>query len=275
MSEDFKAGFLKTLWILKSYLPEIVVGGGWVPLVYYHYLLADKSKDPIHTRDIDILVDEKLPVIGSKTIDQLLSEAGFEAKFKTLEKQPAMSYEGNVDGHEVEIEFLTHQKGAKEATAVEVQKGLKAQPLRFTTISINNTIEVEIDDFPGGGKTSLKVRVPSPGAYLFHKGLVFPRRQMRQKKAKDLYYIFDILANCPELREQIVVELDELKKAYPANWFKNFRKNLKTYFSTIVSEGVILVAEQRPKSAFPELNGEQFKQYVLSIFEEFVRQLRN
>jgi len=56
MPEDFKAGFLKTLWIIRDYLSEIVIGGGWVPLIYYHYLLADKSKEPIRTRDIDFTV---------------------------------------------------------------------------------------------------------------------------------------------------------------------------------------------------------------------------
>jgi hypothetical protein len=30
MPEDFKAGFLKALWILRDYLSVIVVGGGWV-----------------------------------------------------------------------------------------------------------------------------------------------------------------------------------------------------------------------------------------------------
>ena len=57
MPEDFKAGFLKTLWILRDYLSVIVIGGGWVPLLYYHYLLADKSREPMRTRDIDLLVD--------------------------------------------------------------------------------------------------------------------------------------------------------------------------------------------------------------------------
>ncbi len=64
MPEDFKAGFLKTLWILREYLSVIVVGGGWVPLLYYHYLVADKSREPIRTRDIDLLVDTHVPVLG-------------------------------------------------------------------------------------------------------------------------------------------------------------------------------------------------------------------
>ncbi len=274
MPKDFKAGFLKTLWILRDYLSEIVIGGGWVPLVYYHYLLADKSKEPIRTRDIDLMVHEKLPVIGSKTVNQLLSEAGLEAKFKSLETPPVICYEGNIDGYEVEIEFLTHQKGAREDAVIEVQKGLKAQSLRFISISIDNTLEVEIDDFPvEDGLPLLKVKVPSPGAYIFHKGLVFARRAREQKKAKDLYYIFDILANCPELKERIIAELKKLREAYPAGWFKTFKKNLKTYFSTITSDGVSLITGQRPLTAFPNLNDEQFKQYVLGIFQEFIRQV--
>jgi hypothetical protein len=33
MPEDFKAGFLKTLWIIRDYLSEIVIGCGWT-----HYI---------------------------------------------------------------------------------------------------------------------------------------------------------------------------------------------------------------------------------------------
>jgi|GEM_PF-3907697 hypothetical protein len=45
MPEDFKAVFLKTLWILRDYLSVIVVGGGWVPLLYNHYPVADKWRE--------------------------------------------------------------------------------------------------------------------------------------------------------------------------------------------------------------------------------------
>lgn len=78
MPEDFKAGFLKTLWILKDYLSVIVIGGGWVSFLYYRYLLADKSREPIMTRDIDLLVDINVPMVGEKSVDRLLLEAGFK-----------------------------------------------------------------------------------------------------------------------------------------------------------------------------------------------------
>lgn len=275
MTEDFKVGFLKTLWIIRDYLSVIIIGGGWVPLIYYHYLLADKSKKPIRTRDIDLMVKLRLPVIGSKTVDQLLMEAGFKPNFKSRETPPVICYEGNIDGCEVEIEFLTDQKGAKEDVVIEVQEGLSAQSLRFISIPLNNVIEVEIDDIPlGDGLSSLKVKTPSPGAYIFHKGLVFARRKRQQKKAKDLYYIFDILANCFELREQIINELRELEKSYTP-WFRRFIKNLKVNFSNVSSDGVILVFSQRPTSAYPNLNDEQFKQYVLTVFTEFIGEIKS
>lgn len=273
MPEDFKAGFLKTLWILRDYLTVIVIGGGWVPLLYYHYLLADKSKEPIRTRDIDLFVDRRLPVVGNTTIDQLLLESGFEAKFKSTDTPPVTHYEGTIEGEEIEIEFLTDQRGGRDDIVIEVQKGLHAEALRFVSIITNNVIEVTIDDFLIGGQLrSLKVKAPSPEAYVFHKVLIFDRRKDKQKKSKDLYYVFDILANCPELRERIVKGLLKFEKEH-ASWFSRFLKKLKENFSDLTSDGIIMVSTQRPSGSFPGLTDDQFKQYTLGIFQEFLEEL--
>lgn len=273
MPEDFKIGFLKALGLLKPYLSEVVIGGGWVPLIYYHYLLGKTEVEPIRTKDIDLFVPERVPLIGAQTIDQLLLQAGFKVVFKSHDTPPAITYEGDIDGYEVEIEFLTHQRGPKDDVAIEVQNGLKAQALRFASISIDNAIEVEIDDFlRESGLLALKVKVPSPGAYIFHKGLVFPRRREEQKKAKDLYYIFDILANCPELRQRIINELKEQKQSHPS-WFRTFEKNLRTHFSSITSDGVNLVASQRLANSYPHLNSDQFKRYSFEVFQDFMEEV--
>jgi hypothetical protein len=83
MEDPFITRFLKTIRILKDYLSVIVIGGGWVPFIYYRYLLGDKEYDPIRTGDIDFMVQAQVPVIGSKMVDELLVEAGFEAKFNS------------------------------------------------------------------------------------------------------------------------------------------------------------------------------------------------
>lgn len=273
MPEDFKAGLLKALWILRDYLSVIVVGGGWVAFLYYHYLVADKSREPIRTRDIDLLVDTHVPVLGGKSVDRLLLEAGFKPIFRSSDIPPLIHYEGIIDGEEVEIEFLTDQRGTKDDVVLEVQKGLHAEALRFISIPIGHAIEVIIDDFQIGGEYHpLTVKVPSPEAYIFHKGLIFERRRDRQKKAKDLYYLFDILANCPELRERIIEGLKSFEKEYPS-WFTRFIRNLQKNFSDLTADGVLMISSQRQAGAFPKLTDEQFRQYILGIFQELMEEL--
>ncbi len=131
MIQNYKFGLFRTLWILREYLSEIVLGGGWVPFIYYHYLLKNKSIDPVRTFDIDLLVNTRIPVLGSKTIDELLLEAGLKSAFKTISTPPIIHYEGKIQDYEVEIEFLTDQRGSSEDIVVEVQKGLHAEALRY------------------------------------------------------------------------------------------------------------------------------------------------
>jgi len=274
MPEGFKAGFLKTLWILRDYLSVIVVGGGWVPLLYYHYLLADKSREPIRTRDIDLLVDARVPVIGGKSVDRLLLEAGFKPTFRSSDTPPVVHYEGTIEGEEVEIEFLTDQRGARDDVVLEVQKGLHAEALRFVSIPNEHAIELTIDDFRIGGEHHpFIVKVPSPEAYIFHKGLIFERRKDRRKKAKDLYYIFDILSNCPALRERIMEGLKGFEKEYRP-WFASFMRNLQKNFSELTADGIIMISTQRQAGAFPQLTDEQFRHYVLGTFQELIEELK-
>lgn len=273
MNDPFVSGFLKTLRILKDYLSVIVIGGGWAPFIYYRYLLGDKAHEPIRTRDIDFMVKTQVPVIGSKTVDQLLVEAGFEAIFKSRDIPPLIHYEGNIDGLDVEIEFLTEQKGSRPDLVLKVQNGLQAEALRFISIVIENVIEVTIDDTVSvGDMSALKVKVPTPSAYIFHKGLVFTRRKDRRKRAKDLYYIFNIITGCSRIKTDIMSGFEGLSQKYPA-WFQIFVKNLSLYFESPSSEGVLWVEEQRPSSAFPGLNEDQFKRYVFITFEEFIQNI--
>jgi hypothetical protein len=145
--------------------------------------------------------------------------------------------------------------------------------LRFISIPITHAIEVTIDDFRIGEEHHpFTVKVPSPEAYIFHKGLIFERRKERQKKAKDLYYIFDILANCPELRERIINGLNGFEKQYPT-WFSSFIRNLQGNFSDLTADGIPMISSQRPAGAFPKLTEEQFRQYVLGIFQELIEEL--
>jgi hypothetical protein len=168
MNEDFTRGFFNTLVILKSYSSEIVVGGGWAPFLYYRYLVGNRNHAPVRTSDIDLIVKHHVPKFGSKTIDELLTEANLEAKFKTLDTPPIIHYEGKIEGADVEIEFLTDQTGLRPNTVLEVQKGLHAEALRYVSILVENTLELVIDDVGTiQDGPPIIVQVPTPAAYIF------------------------------------------------------------------------------------------------------------
>ncbi len=275
MIQNYKFGLFRTLWILREYLSEIVLGGGWVPFIYYHYLLKNKSIDPVRTYDIDLLVNTRIPVLGSKTIDELLLEAGLKSAFKTISTPPIIHYEGKIQDYEVEIEFLTDQRGSIEDIVVEVQKGLHAEALRYISVATENIIKIEIDDFvTEDGIQTIEVQVPSPAAYIFHKGLVFRKRREEVKKAKDLYYIFNILLHCEEIRTEINAGLNELKNKYPT-WFNRFERNLDEYFSGVESDGVKFVSDQRIATDLPNLDENQFSLYVYTTFRELIGMFDN
>jgi len=153
---------------------------------------------------------------------------------------------------------------------VDVCLRLFTRPSRFISIVIENVTELTIDAAAIAGKPSpLIVKVPTPAAYIFHKGLVFRRRRDSEKKAKDLYYIFDIIAGCSQIMPAIMDDFVRLSRKYPA-WFKTFIGNLGLNFETISSDGVLWVTEQRPPFAFEGLNMKQFKQFVLTTFSELL-----
>jgi len=268
--KSFKKEFFMTLAIVREYLPDIVIVGGWVPLIYYHYLLSDKTKMPLMTRDIDIVIPERLEVKGNKSLDKLLMDAGFHIKFTSMREVPSVSYEGKIGDYEVEIEFLTHMKGEGKEEVVIVQDGLHAQALRYLSILLENTVEVVIDDFILDDESKMKIKVPTPGAYIFQKGLTFSRRNNEVKRSKDLYYIFDVLSQDSVLFERIVVEFTEFKAIYPLKWLKQFVININKNFRDINSSGVERVLSQKPRNHLPHLNDEQFRWYVLRTFQDLI-----
>jgi hypothetical protein len=275
MNEAFVRSFFSTLAILRSYLPQFVVAGGWAPFLYYRYYVKDRTHNPILTSDMDLMVNRNVPVVGSKTIDQLLTEARFSAVFKTNDTPPIIHYEGTIEGVAVEIEFLTDQTGSRPDVVLEVQKGLHAEALRYVSILVENILQLTIDDAAWIAPSSpLIVKVPKPAAYIFQKGLAFTRRRDKIKAAKDLYYLFDILAGIPQIRDEIVADFAVFSKTQP-KWFRTFIKNLEKYFASINAEGTLRVAAQRPAGVFPGLEDDQLRQFAFRTFEIFIHQLRS
>ena len=268
MDDRLAKGLFKTLGILREYLPEIVVGGGWAPFLYHRYLFRDHEREPIFTRDIDLMVRPKVPVIGQKTIDRALSEAGFKTVFKSISNPPLIHYEGLIDGVDIEIEFLTDLTGSETESVKKVQPDLHAEALRYISLVVENVTILTIENIPQVENTEpMFIKVPTPAAYIFHKGLIYQRRREPQKMYKDLYYIFDILTGCRDLMPSIIKDFDGLSKKYQ-NWFRRFVKNLDSDFADPASDAVSGVVGQRPPDAFGGLDDDQFRHFAFGTFLE-------
>lgn len=275
MEKTFKHSLFKVIEILGEYLSEVVFAGGWAPLIYYHYLVGDKTRTPLLTQEFDLVVGGRISNRG-KSLNEIMQDAGLHPEPRDSSPWPAQIYSGEIEGHYLELEFFTPMTGRGGDKAIEVQDNLLALPLRYADIIVSAAMEAVIDDHPlHSDTTPVVLLVPSPGAFIFNKGLTFSRRQVMAKKEKDLYYIFDILARCPELRRGVLEELSDLKSsnATYVKWFRSFIKNMTDYFGDPDAKGINMVFRQRPLDAFPDLNDQQFRQYIFETFNVFIEEL--
>ena len=75
---------------------------------------------------------------------------------------------------EMEIEFITAAAGSKGG-AIEIQKGLTAQAVKFGHLLLEHTWDVELSDLTEG-RMSGRLTIPTPAAFALTKSLAFPRR---------------------------------------------------------------------------------------------------
>ena len=173
--------FLNSLGPWRDY---ISIGGGYALFIYKLYLSDPKlSNFPVGTRDIDSLIPRKVPEVSQKNLSSHLKEAGFKRSFKDLSLPATESYMKEISGIEVEIEFLTDAVARKDKFKNIQIAGVVAQPLSYLTLSLQRTMEFKTF----ANKTG---RVVVPDAWIFHKGLTFPRRKQTSKMFKDLYGIW-------------------------------------------------------------------------------------
>ncbi len=257
---------IKAMQVLEPYLDEIVLVGGWVPMLYRRYGRVSSPHPLLRTMDIDIVVPGRVEDRGRPTIDQLLSGAGYEPHVHPLDAS-LVKYE--LASPITEIEFLTPEIGPPGRATRRVQQGLTAQALRYLQILLDNTVKIGIDDTICGSDINLAVNVPSPGAFIYQKGLVLSPGSHREphKVAKDLYYILGIV-DCPDdVRDSISAQICSFRSRYPATWFDRFVRNLTSYFSESGGEGAALVTTQY-SGVMP---ASTFRNYAHRVFRDFLR----
>ncbi len=210
--------FLKSIGPWNEY---VVIGGGYAPIIYKLYFDSGSGNPPVGTRDLDSLIPRKIPATSIKDIAKHLKDSGFNHVFKDNGNPPTEAYLKEVNGQEVEVEFLTDNAAKDNSDKNVLIAGITAQPLSYLKLSLQNTISFKTQSGEVG-------KVVSPAAWVFHKGLTFPRRKEESKYYKDLYGIWYVASQIGKISKETREELRILRSKHPA-WDKTFIQNLKKW----------------------------------------------
>ena len=255
---------------LKPYLDDLVIAGGWVPYLYAAHEQPSEEAVGLRTRDLDLAVPREVPE-REKTIDQLLGEAGFTCELRSLDTPPVTHYVATHEGDEVEIEFITAARGADPGVRT-VQRGLTAQELRYVDLLLEHRWALPLDDL-SSGELEERVWVPTPAAFILQKALAHKKRTDPLKKEKDRYYIFYVMGGFRAWHSWIREESKTLAAVRPA-WFQRSLRDLADAFETPTSSGIDALLNQRPGTAYPGLDDDQFRQYAWSVMQELLKMMR-
>lgn len=262
---------------LGPYLGEVVLCGSWVPFVYRRWRLGKpEGGRTVRTLDIDLAVPSPLPLAGLPLAEQL-RRAGYRVARRP--GRPLWDQEGDAGPSATHferpdapyLELITPHRGtAPQGSVREVQEGVGAAELEHVDILLSDIRDVAI---PG---TSLAVRVPTPAAYVFQKGLTFVKRQSAEKKGKDLANLFDVLHNLPELHDETLDGIRALGRHAEESLGSAFTGNLRIAFASADAEGVRLVETQQPDPygefvrRDPTNGPHQFRELVVGRFKELL-----
>ncbi|MFC1708761.1 GSU2403 family nucleotidyltransferase fold protein [Candidatus Omnitrophota bacterium] len=157
-----KAGVLKSL----------ILVGSWCMPFYEDYFKTVTYGLSIRTRDVDFMVPGPIRVKTNVDVVELLKDLGFVTGFRGREGYIRLEHP------ELAIEFLVHEKGRGSNKPHSLRElGINAQPLRYLNLLTKDIIHAEIE--------GVKVALPHPVIFAFHKLIVAQIRKEKHKKIKD------------------------------------------------------------------------------------------
>jgi hypothetical protein len=158
-----KAGVLKNL---------ILVGSWCIPF-YKDYFKTIEYEASIRTRDVDFMVPGHIRVKTKIDVVELLKDLGFVVGFQGREGYIRLEHP------ELAIEFLVPEKGRGSNKPFPLKElGINAQPLRYLNLLTQKIIHTEVD--------GIKISLPHPVIFAFHKLIIAALRRNKDKAAKDI-----------------------------------------------------------------------------------------
>lgn len=203
------------------------------------------------------MIPRKVPEISKKNIAKYLNEAGFTHVFKDVDIPATESFVKEIDGVEVEIEFLTDSATRDDKNKNVVIAGIVAQPLSYLTLSLQTTMEFQTYSHEVG-------KVVSPGAWIFHKGLTFTRRKSSSKMLKDLYGIWYVATRLGDFSDQALTEFGFLSQQNP-KWLQTFQKQLFNWMNQASPAEWSKLESQDPSGKLKKLGFERIVKKLLTF----------
>ncbi|MBI4667979.1 MAG: hypothetical protein HY747_02150 [Elusimicrobia bacterium] len=189
-----KSGALQNMVLIRS----------WCFYFYRDYFKDTEDFSTLRTRDIDFLIATPSKIKSRVDIPSLLADLGFVV---------GMYGEGHMrlEHPELIIDFLVPEKGKGGSDPRRIRNlGVNAQPLRFLTLLLDNTVAVV--------SQGIEMTLPHPINYGLHKLIVSNRRTKADKKAKDRQQALEILRAV--LKSRQTDELTKIFKSLPGGWQK-------------------------------------------------------
>lgn len=251
INPSFDSFFVKAIKALRPYLHDVVCIGGCANALYRHHPRSSASAlISLGTYDLDLAVEQRVPVRGGITLSRIMADMGTEPEMFGSENEAVIKYRPKDSDIAAEIEFLCDAGGVrggrsnrKAPAAIAVQKELHAQPLRYLEILLKHPWTIN----PGAvaGLTGLKgitVQIPNPAAYIMQKILIQNEGRKPADMAKDFYYIFEISVIFRDAGPKLIEEYDRLTHWVPPKWRQRFRADMAAVFANEYADGPVMAA---------------------------------
>lgn len=157
----------------EEVLQDIILIGGWCPLVYKEYFGNPVEISMQRTADLDFLIPNPPRIHKDVDVSLILEGLGFDKKLSLLD-----GYEKYVHP-DLEVEFLTPEKGRGRDKPYTIDKlHINAQGLRYLDLIQSYIMKTVYN--------GISINVPEPTAYVLHKFIVSGRRKKSFKREKDI-----------------------------------------------------------------------------------------
>ncbi len=157
----------------EEVLQDIILIGGWCPLIYKEYFGNPVEISMQRTADLDFLIPNPPRIHKDVDVSLILEGLGFDKKLSLLD-----GYEKYVHP-DLEVEFLTPEKGRGRDKPYTIDKlHINAQGLRYLDLIQSYIMKTVYN--------GISINVPEPTAYVLHKFIVSGRRKKSFKREKDI-----------------------------------------------------------------------------------------